>query len=535
MKKFIFSILALAGFAACSTDSELNETIAPEQKESFVLNASMADPEDSRVTIDGADFTKVSWVAGDEITLHSEAGLGNDGSPKLKTEEGGRSNVKFTGEFSFKADNDTYYAVYHGVHPNCVFNQTKVEVDYSQQDGTAQNAALLVGKAENAYKYDINMTFKPVNSLIHVSLTDAPEALKSVVLHQKGDANTKINITKFSYDIATDQVGFGSETDEEITVTTSSPDFFIALPGGLSLDNGFELVFTTTSGKVFARSYKAKNFPMGTTTLINVAWENPTVTLGAKTSYSYYANGNATMANKCDNSTIYFNQGPDGDKCYSSYDDIQDTMITDCGFEVDGTQYRYSAGQVTWKKEDNTFYMNNLGSRSWAAHTVKAFIDTKHNGTIVSSANLHVTGLPYTPSNSYYNINNSGDHAWIDIEPTWQTSNSWTGTSVELEGASAEPKVTTPKFAIPSEKSVNISFSCHVKRTSGVAKYNFDIYTYNGNTDQKIYERNDKAFEVDVNATSYLTSSSNSILFHNHYGAAWICKATISNVSITYR
>lgn len=454
MKKFIFSILALAGFAACSTDSELNETIAPEQKESFVLNASMADPEESRVTIDGADFTKVSWVAGDEITLHSEAGLGNDGSPKLKTEEGGRSNVKFTGEFSFKADNDTYYAVYHGVHPNCVFNQTKVEVDYSQQDGTAQNAALLVGKAENAYKYDINMTFKPVNSLIHVSLTGATEALKSVVLHQKGDANTKINITKFSYDIATNQVGFGSETDEVITVTTSSPDFFIALPGGLSLDNGFELVFTTTSGKVFARSYKAMNFPKGTTTLINVAWKNPTVTLGAKTSYSYYAAKNPTMANKCDNSTIYFNQGPDGDKCYSSYDDIQDAMITDCGFEVDGTQYRYSAGQVTWKKEDNTFYMNNLGSRSWAAHTVKAFIDTKHNGTIASSANLHVTGLPYKSN--------------PPTEADWSLAswnNKFGSDYVQIGGVmgSGEASCTSKSFYFPSTVNIKVWTDCTLR------------------------------------------------------------------------
>lgn len=447
MKKFLFSALALAGFAACSTDGEFNETIAPEQKETFTLSASIITPDESRVSIGGEKYTEVSWDADDFISIRSVAGVGEDGAAVLQTEEGGRSDVRFTGDLAPKQDYDTYYAVY----PRRDFSSTTVSVDYTTQDGTAKNAALLVGVAENAYKYDVNMTFSPVNSLIHVSLTDAPEALKSVVLQQKGA--TKRFMTKYTYDVATRSAS--SSGDSVITINNPAADFFIALPGGLALEDGYELVFTTTGGKTFARSYKGKTFEKGTTTRISVKWEEPSVTLGAKTSYSYYAAKNPTMANKCDNSTIYFNQGPDGDKCYSSYDDIQDAMITDCGFEVDGTQYRYSAGQVTWKKEDNTFYMNNLGSRSWAAHTVKAFIDTKHNGTIASSANLHVTGLPYeaTPPTE------AG--GWK--LGSW--NNEFSGNYVQIGGVtgSREASCTSKAFYLPSTVNIKVWTDCALR------------------------------------------------------------------------
>ncbi|MBE6197034.1 MAG: hypothetical protein E7137_08140 [Rikenellaceae bacterium] len=387
MKNFLFSALALAGFAACSTDSELNETIAPEQKETFTLSASIVTPDESRVSIGGEKYTEVSWDADDFISIRSAAGVGENGAAVLQTEEGGRSDVRFTGDLAPKQDYDTYYAVY----PRRDFSSTTVSVDYTTQDGTAKNAALLVGVAENAYKYDVNMTFSPVNSLIHVSLTDAPEALKSVVLQQKGA--TKGFMTKYNYDVATGSAS--SSGDSVITINNPAADFFIALPGGLALADGYELVFTTTGDKTFARSYKGKTFEMGTTTRISVKWEEPSVTLRAMTSYSYYANGNATMANQCDNSTIYFNLGPDNaDNCRSSYAGIQDSMITDCGFIVGGTTYNTSNG-VTWDKENNQFYMNNMGSQAWQAHTVQAFIVTKHNGTITSSDDLHVTGLPY--------------------------------------------------------------------------------------------------------------------------------------------
>lgn len=459
MKKFLFSALALAGFAACSTDGELNETIAPEQKETFTLSASIITPDESRVSIGGEKYTEVSWDADDFISIRSAAGVGEDGAAVLQTEEGGRSNVRFTGDLAPKQDYDTYYAVY----PRRDFSSTTVSVDYTTQDGTAKNAALLVGVAENAYKYDVNMTFSPVNSLIHVSLTDAPEALKSVVLQQKGA--TKRFMTKYTYDVATRSAS--SYGDSVITINNPAADFFIALPGGLALADGYELVFTTTGGKTFARSYKGKTFEKGTTTRISVKWADPTVTLGAKTSYSYYADGNATMANKCDNSTIYFNQGPDGDNCHSSYDNIQDAMITDLGFEVDGTQYRYSAGQVTWKKEDNTFYMNNLGDRSWAAHTVKAFIDTKHNGTIASSANLHVTGLPYVgvpPKKEH--CSTTDNVAWVD---DYIYLGARTGTW------NANGGTITIKFPVPGNVNISIYNKAYMKSKTIGTTYNLNV------------------------------------------------------------
>ncbi len=524
MKKLLFSALALAGFVACSADSELNETIAPEQKETFTLSASIVTPDESRVSIGGEMYTEVSWDADDFISIRSAAGLGENGAAVLKTEEGGRSDVRFTGDLAPKKDYDTYYAVY----PRRDFSSTTVSVDYTTQDGTAKNAALLVGVAKNAYKYDVNMTFSPVNSLIHVSLTDAPEALKSVVLQQKGV--TKGFMTKYTYKVATGSAS--SSGDSVITINNPAADFFIALPGGLALEDGYELVFTTTGGKTFARSYKGKTFKMGTTTRISVKWEDPTVTLGAKTSYSYYAAKNPTMANQCDNSTIYFNLGPDNaDNCRSSYGGIQDSMITDCGFIVGGTTYNTTNG-VTWDKENNQFYMNNMGSQAWQAHTVEAFIVTKHNGTIASSANLHVTGLPYTPTNSYYNINNSGDHAWIDIEPTWQTSNSWTGTSVELEGASAEPKVTTPYFHIPGK--TNIVATATIERIGSIKK-TFIMSTYSDSRVVDLYNQSINKGTYNIGGNAEFNTSVNRIFFHNGYGATLLYKTTISNVSITYR
>ena len=445
MKKFLFSALALAGFAACSTDGELNETIAPEQKETFTLSASIVTPDESRVSIGGEKYTEVSWDADDFISIRSVAGVGEDGAAVLQTEEGGRSDVRFTGDLAPKQDYDTYYAVY----PRRDFSSTTVSVDYTTQDGTAKNAALLVGVAENAYKYDVNMTFSPVNSLIHVSLTDAPEALKSVVLQQNGA--TKGFMTKYTYNVATGSAS--SSGDSVITINNPAADFFIALPGGLALADGYELVFTTTGGKTFARSYKGKTFEKGTTTRISVKWADPTVTLGAKTSYSYYAAKNPTMANKCDNSTIYFNQGPDGDKCYSSYDGIQDAMITDCGFKVDGTTYNTSNG-VTWDKSTNQFYMNNMGSQAWQAHKVEAFIVTKHNGTIASSANLHVTGLPYKSN--------------PPTEADWSLAswnNKFGSDYVQIGGVmgSGEASCTSKSFYFPSTVNIKVWTDCTLR------------------------------------------------------------------------
>ncbi len=415
MKKFLFSVLALAGFAACSTDGELNETIAPEQKETLTIFATQQDFDDTRVSISAdGNFhpTVLTWNEGDQIKLVTGSGI----SETLSAEEvNGKSATFRTTKPVNYVENDTYYACYPASQQ---INTTMLLYSVPRtQSGLAKDAVVLYGTGDvDAETEGVQMNFKPVNSVLFISVADAPT---------EGFSKLEINDYNGKQILAGDVTFNGETTDRELatggTITINGTDannnlksVYVSLPGGVEFETGYILTYTTQNGMVMSFGFNAGKLEEGYIYEAQVKWTTPTVTLGAKTTYSY-ASTNPSKANSMgggaaagSGTTIFFNAD-----YKSSFSNVQNAMIEDCGFIVNGTYYKESAGQVF--RDGKDFYMANLTGMSKADHTVQAFIKIKHNDTIITSApeTLSVTGIPYS-----VDCYNKG----IDYESGWETT-----------------------------------------------------------------------------------------------------------------
>ncbi len=379
MRKILIALAAIAA-VGCSKEMTTNEM---QTNETFALNASIV-LDDTRVTISGDKFNEVSWVEGDKIRVESEAGFKAD----MQATSSGRDNIRFVGTEYPAAEVDTYYAVY----PSSNINDAKVTFDLDNQLGN--DVAMLVAKAEGVDSTDPEMEFKPVNSLLHVAVSGVQSLSKAEFKSYTG----KSLAANFTYNYADDTIEYGTATVLLYEVETPSADgFFFSLPADLDMSEGYVVTLTDASGNVCSKAYNGKTFERGTTTRVNIEWSTPSVTLGAKSSYSYYLAGDSATANKCANTDIFFVTGKNGENCASSYAGVQDAMITDLGYEVDGATYTYSAGQVSWDKGNNAFSMisNPSYSTVWGEKTgIKAFI-VVNGKKVYSTNNLWLTGLPY--------------------------------------------------------------------------------------------------------------------------------------------
>lgn len=393
MKRFYTLFAAAAALVGCSMEGDNMPSINVEAKDRFTLMADIA--EDTRVSITGDKFNEVSWLAGDAVKLSSDAGT----SATLYAENAGKS-VRFVGEGEAKADVDNYYAVY-GKTGSYSLSGGVVTLNYAEQYGGAGSAsALLVGKAEGVSAADLKMSFSPANALLHVAVSGISSISKAEFYALDGSSFA----TSYSYNIATDEVTHTATGSLIVVNAPSASGFFIALPADLNMPN-YVVRLTDANGNVCTKAYGAKNFAKGATTRINFEWTAPTVTLGAKSSYSYYLEdgNNGVNANKfTDPTKIYFSTGINGESCDSSYANVQDAVIEDLGYEIDGVDYTYSAGQVTWNKDNNTFVINSSVSpsydKTWGNKTaIKAYV--KVGGKKYYSTNtVWITGLPLTSS-----------------------------------------------------------------------------------------------------------------------------------------
>ena len=450
--------IALAAIAAVGCSKEMTPNDMP-TNETFALNASIV-LDDTRVTIGGDKFTEVGWVAGDKIRVESVAGF----NAELEATESGRENIRFEGTEPYQAAVDTYYAVY----PSSNINDAKVTFYLDNQPG--DDVAALVAKAEGVESAGLTMEFKPVNSLLHVAVNGVESLSKAEFKSYTG----KALVADFTYNYADDTIEYGTATVASYEVETPSADgFFFSLPADLDMSEGYVVTLTDANGNVCAKSYNGMSFERGKTTRVNIEWSIPSVTLGAKTSYSYYLAGDSATANKCANTDIFFVTGKNGENCASSYAGVQDAMITDLGYEVDGTTYTYSAGQVSWDKAANTFCINEVPSYStaWGEKTgIKAFI-VVNGKKVYSPNNLWLTGLPY----SYNFVDGSLDAyrsaGWstngklrVSNETLWGRSttlvlchrryvNYWIGKADEHE----KGYVVSPKFFVPATTMVQPS------------------------------------------------------------------------------
>ena len=371
MRKIFMALAAVAAMVGCSKE---NAPIDAIEKDSFTMNASIV-LDETRVTVEGDKFTDFKWAQGDVVTLSSKAGA----AARVVAEDGGDTGVRFVGEGSAvaDADTDTYYAIY----PATTITDGVANVELASQSGGDKDSAVLVAKADGNKGATINMAFKPANALLHVAVSGVSSlsmaefvAFDGAKLPQGFDYLFESGATQYYGGVAA------------YTIDTPSVDgFFFSLPADLNLENGYVVRLTDASGNVCSKAYNGKTFAKATTTRVDIEWSTPSVTLGVPmTSYSYYDAGDSATANSCANNVIYFTQS-------STYANLQNAMVSEAGFIVDGRTYTATLDTAT-----KSFSMGNVTVSSWGAKSVEAFVKTKDGRTIKSApATVHITGLPY--------------------------------------------------------------------------------------------------------------------------------------------
>ena len=370
------ALAAMAAVVGCAKEQ------MPANVENGIDIVASISVDETRVTVEGEKFTDVKWEAGDAVTLCSVAGA----SATLNATEAGDTDVRFTGEGVLVADVDTYYAVY----PATTIGAGVVSFNLATQSG--DDAAILVAKAENAQRGAIEMNFTPANSLLHVAVSGVEALAKAEFKAYNGTAVPSV----FTYSFV-DGMSVATQGVEALVVENPAVEgFFFSLPADLDMTDGYVVSLTDAQGNVCSKAYNGKVFEKGTTTRVDIEWSMPVVTLGVPmTSYSYYVAGNSATANSCANNVIYF------EGVSSTYANIQNAMVVEAGFIVDGKEY-----VATIDKASKSFSMGNVTVSSWGAKSVEAYIKTKDGAVYKSAAqSVQITGLPY----SYNFVNGSLD------------------------------------------------------------------------------------------------------------------------------
>lgn len=481
-------LAAVAALVGCSKENAPMDVVA---KDNFTMNASIV-LDETRVTVEGEKFTDVKWEQGDNVALSSVAGA----SATLTAVSGGDTDIRFTGEGEYKEDIDTYYAIY----PATDIVDGVASVELASQAGN--DSAVLVAKAEGTKGEAIDMQFKPANALLHVAVSGVSSLSKAEFVAFDGAMLPQ----GFDYLFESEATQYYGEVAAYTIDTPSVDGFFFSLPADLNLENGYVVRLTDASGNVCSKAYSGKMFAKATTTRVAIEWSTPSVTLGAKTSYSYYLLNQPTSANNCANNVIYFT----GD-CASTYTGIQNVYVTEVGFKVDGTTYSSANGDVTWNKSEKSFSMNNMTVSEKRGYAVEAYIVTKEHGTITSSNTLYITGLPYTLNVS------ANDGTWAEEREVKWGNNDRSYTSVRLGCAVGSSFNTgassmTKSFTLPADVNVNVKatgeargsrFIVSIKTTASIAVSGSDIgsQTAEGKNTYKSFDWNEIKTMSASNAT----------------------------------
>lgn len=481
---------AVAAMVGCSKES--NDTTNVESKTMFTMNASIV-TDDTRVTVDGNNFTDVKWEQGDVVALSSVAGA----SATLVAETGGDTDVRFVGEGSAIADADTYYAIY----PATTITDGVANVELASQSGDDKDSAVLVAKADGTKGVAIDMAFKPANALLHVAVSGVSSLSKAEFVAFDGAMLPQ----GFDYLFASETTQRYGEVAAYTIENPSADGFFFSLPADLNMANGYVVRLTDASGNVCSKAYNAKIFEKATTTRVSIAWSQPTVTLGAKTSYSYYLLNQPASANSCANNVVYFS----GD-CASTYAGIQNVYVTEVGFKVDGTTYSSANGGVTWNKSAKSFSMNNMTVSEKRGYAVEAYIVTKEHGTITASNTLYITGLPYTLNVS------ANDGTWAeDGYVNWNTSS---GIRLGYNQWGGSASIQKSDFVLPANVNIQLVGSGKVNGTGSWIKVdNTASYIVSGNTLFSKTANGNYPQSYNINVTGTMSASNPSVKINSSY------------------
>lgn len=437
MKKILFSLAAVAAMVGCAKDAPIVDNTNNTPVETLAISASI-DLSDTRVTISGEEFTDVKWAQADIVRLVSVAGVNTE----LQTTESGDTDVRFRGDAEYKADVDTYYAVY----PSTTITNGVASFDLTTQDGKAAKAAVLAATTKDADKGVIDMAFKPINALLHVAVTGAP-AIKTAEFLAFDGAQFA---SGFSYDFAAETVTPSGATTVLTVNNPNAEDFFFSLPADLNMAAGYIVRLTDTNNNVCSKAYNGKTFEQGTTTRVEFEWSQPTVTLGTPmTSYSYYVAGNVSQANSCTNNVIYFPNA-------STYANVQNAMVTEAGVVVDGTDY-------TADFANKSFTPANVTVSSWGEHSVKAYIKTKDGKRYESAPQtVHITGLPYD-ANWFNSTDTTG---WETTGTVKFNDNGYGYRTFKFYSSSETGAIFSPSFNLPNNVNVHYDVKAYFKTTA---------------------------------------------------------------------
>lgn len=506
MKRLFFMMAAVAAMVGCSKES--NDTTNVESKTMFTMNASIV-TDDTRVTVDGNNFTDVKWEQGDVVALSSVAGA----SATLVAETGGDTDVRFVGEGSAIADADTYYAIY----PATTITDGVANVELASQSGDDKDSAVLVAKAEGTKGVAIDMAFKPANALLHVAVSGVSSLSKAEFVAFDGAMLPQ----GFDYLFASETTQRYGEVAAYTIENPSKDGFFFSLPADLNMANGYVVRLTDASGNVCSKAYNAKIFEKATTTRVAIDFATPSVTLGAKTSYSYYLLNQPASANSCANNVVYFS----GD-CASTYAGIQNVYVTEVGFKVDGTTYSSANGGVTWNKSAKSFSMNNMTVSEKRGYAVEAYIVTKEHGTITASNTLYITGLPYTLNVS------ANDGTWAEEGyVNWNTSSGIRLGYYQWRGSASIQK---SDFVLPANVNIQLVGSGQVNGTGSWIKVdNTASYIVSDNTLFSKTANGNSPQSYNINVTGTMSASNPSVKINSSYNLEQAHVLTYS-LSINY-
>lgn len=476
-------MFALLGLTACSS-SDMDRVVTPENNENqevvipsgndlFELSATTHSEveEEVRAGFTDAAKTVTVWHTGDQVRLVSEAGASAVLTNEL--EQGNTAYFRGTGEAA--AEIDTYYAVYPATET--ISNQGVVTLDFTAQNGQEKSAIKAAGWCESVAKSEIMMAFKPINSLLYVTVSNLPAGY--TIQKVKFTDLDNLLPAKQSYNLSTGAYALGSATEAYYEITTSESAFFISLPAGYTPITGYALTVTASNGSQSLSSVGGfganGGFKAGSTSRVNFDWnKNSIASIGPKTSYDHYQNNDSRMNASNSGQTVYCSAD------YASTYVMQNTLISKgfisaVGYTYDGTEYSSANGSMIWDTANKRFYLgSNVEGQSKAAHSLTVWMRTKHGDNIVAHKTLHVTGIPYT--GSLYGIS-SAPAEWIIGGTTTWSGYGWNeGDGAEylrLRGNKNEGDrgyAISPAFYLP-ESSLNIktTLDCYYYRSSGSA------------------------------------------------------------------
>ena len=454
------ALAAVAALVGCSKENTPMDVVA---KNNFTVDASIV-VDDTRVSVEGENFTDVKWAEGDKIQLSSVAGTSMTMTAYELSET--RDQAFFAGEGNVVSATDTYYAIY----PAVAITEGVASINLAVQSG--DDAAVLVAKGASNSAESINLSFTPANALLHVTVSGVESLAKAEFKAFDGSAIA----SEFVYDFESEAATVEGETSAYVVENPAVDGFFFSLPADMDMTAGYIVSLTDAAGNVCAKAYNGKTFAKGTTTRVNIEWSTPSVSLGTPmTSYSYYVSGDVNKANSCANNVIYFTTA-------STFAGVQNAMIAEAGYVVDGVTYVSDVDTAT-----KSFAMTqDVTVSTWGAKSVEAYIKTKDGQIYKSSTTVYITGLPYS-----YNFVNGSLNAYRNAG--WSTNGKLRVGTMDLAGHSStlvlhyyrnvfgttneSGYIVSPMFNIPADINVQPQV---VRHAYAAGVWNFKAFNKNG-------------------------------------------------------